>query len=195
MRKPGRPSATATDAGSKKEEIAKVAGRHFAKSGFAKTTIRLIASDAGVDPKLVMHYFRSKERLFAETLSLPFDPKRMTGLLSTVPTKMWGSTLARLLYLRSPKGVPVEILEGVIRAAASHDEATQVLREFYRDNFFGVFRQLNLPNAEIKAVAVSSILAGFVFTERVINVQSLTNTSTGQRQKLLATLIQAAIDN
>jgi AcrR family transcriptional regulator len=39
-----------------------------ARAGYGGATIRAIAGEAGVDPALVMHYFGTKESLFAATL-------------------------------------------------------------------------------------------------------------------------------
>src|SRR5882762_2874754 len=47
------------------------ARRLFAESGYDRTTIRAVATAAGVDPGLVMHYFSSKELLFAQATATP----------------------------------------------------------------------------------------------------------------------------
>ncbi|MDT4999513.1 MAG: hypothetical protein QOK12_1618, partial [Mycobacterium sp.] len=38
----------------------------FGQNGFERTTIRSVASAAGVDPALVMHYFANKDTLVGE---------------------------------------------------------------------------------------------------------------------------------
>jgi AcrR family transcriptional regulator len=43
----------------------------FARDGFAGTTIRRIAADAGVDASQVMQFFRSKDDLFAAVMAVP----------------------------------------------------------------------------------------------------------------------------
>jgi AcrR family transcriptional regulator len=193
MRKPGRPKGSGSSGVDKREVISNAARRSFSKLGFEKTTIRLIAAEAKVDPKLVMHYFESKERLFAETLTLPFEPNEVAKALAVVPVDSWGKVMSRLLYSKSPLGRPIETLEGVIRAAASQDGAADTLREFYKNNLIKVFQELNLDNPSAKAVAVSSVLVGFVFTERVLNIQDLTETTKAQRRDMLSKLIQAAL--
>lgn len=55
--------------------ILAAARARFAASGFAGTTIRAVAADAGVDPALVHHYFGSKDDLFVAALELPVDPR------------------------------------------------------------------------------------------------------------------------
>jgi AcrR family transcriptional regulator len=51
-----------------KVAIARVAARKFAQDGYAHTTLRQIASEAGVDAALVIRHFGSKEGLFLETI-------------------------------------------------------------------------------------------------------------------------------
>jgi AcrR family transcriptional regulator len=46
----------------------------FAEHGFDRTTIRAVATSAGVDPALVMQYFGSKRGLFARALEVPVAP-------------------------------------------------------------------------------------------------------------------------
>jgi AcrR family transcriptional regulator len=51
----------------------------FADHGFAGTTIRGVASSAGVDAALVHHYFGTKDELFLAALELPVDPRKLIG--------------------------------------------------------------------------------------------------------------------
>ena len=49
------------------------ARRRFAELGYPRTTMRGIAADAGVDPRLITHFFGSKQELFV--VELPFEPE------------------------------------------------------------------------------------------------------------------------
>ena len=55
-RRPGAPDTKAA--------ILAAARNGFAASGFARTSVRAIAAEAGVDPALVHHYFGTKDELF-----------------------------------------------------------------------------------------------------------------------------------
>jgi AcrR family transcriptional regulator len=50
----------------KKEKILMAAQELFARSGYAGTTMKMVAEHAGVASGLVFHYFDSKENLFME---------------------------------------------------------------------------------------------------------------------------------
>jgi AcrR family transcriptional regulator len=65
---PGRRTAAET-----REHILNVASDAFVRSGYDGVGLREIAKTAGVDPRLVGHYFGSKEGLFAEALERTKD--------------------------------------------------------------------------------------------------------------------------
>lgn len=66
----GRP-AGGSDA---RQRLVDAARKRFAAQGFSATSVRSIASDAGVDASLINHHFGGKEGLLAEALDLPFNP-------------------------------------------------------------------------------------------------------------------------
>jgi AcrR family transcriptional regulator len=49
----------------------------FAERGFGGTSIRAVATAAGVDPALVHHYFGRKDDLFMAALQIPVDPREL----------------------------------------------------------------------------------------------------------------------
>lgn len=49
----------------------------FGEHGFARATMRGIATAAGVDAALVHHYFGTKDELFVAALALPVDPREV----------------------------------------------------------------------------------------------------------------------
>lgn len=63
-RRPGESTA--------REDILDAACERFAEVGYEATTIRSVATSAGVDPALVMHYFKNKEGLF-QAVAVDFE--------------------------------------------------------------------------------------------------------------------------
>lgn len=86
-RRPGRSGA--------KEKILAAARARFAENGFDKTSIRAVATDAGVDPALVHHYFGTKQQLFTAAIQLPFDPEATLRTILGVPKDELGKTILR----------------------------------------------------------------------------------------------------
>jgi AcrR family transcriptional regulator len=68
-RRPGSPDTSAA--------ILAAARTLFAERGYRATTIRAVASAAGVDAALVHHYFGTKDDLFLAAMELPVDPRRL----------------------------------------------------------------------------------------------------------------------
>src|SRR4029450_4446256 len=63
-----RPSSRAEQRRRTEARILDAAARVFAAAGYERTTIRAVASAAGVDAGLVMHYFGSKQQLFRRVI-------------------------------------------------------------------------------------------------------------------------------
>jgi AcrR family transcriptional regulator len=69
----------------------------FSRNGIANTSIRSIATDAGVDPALVHHYFGTKQQLFAAAIHIPIDPMQVIEPLRAIPVEQIGHVLPKLL--------------------------------------------------------------------------------------------------
>ena len=65
--------------------------------GFAGTTIRAVAAEAGVDPALVHHYFGTKDDLFLAALEIPVDPRALVPAVFDEGVDGAGERLLRLL--------------------------------------------------------------------------------------------------
>ena len=85
------------EAGSDTKGLILAAARSaFASAGYEATSLRGIAREAGVDPALVMHYFGSKDRLFAAVMRLPDDLFQKDVALNTDGTTDVGERVAEL---------------------------------------------------------------------------------------------------
>ncbi len=190
----GRPSAEGKQSEPKKAIIAKVAAKSFAKVGYEKTTIRLVADAAEVDPKLVMHYFGNKESLFVSTLKIPFNPKVVLAGLKLLPRAQWGARMADVFFSEVGSKNPQRTLTGVIRASVSEPAAAEMFKSFYVEQILvPLLTGLDVDNPMQRAIAVSSVMTGFVFTSQIIDLQSLAGSNLANRKKLLGQLIQVAL--
>ena len=186
-RQPGRPSSKSVDT---RGAIMKAATEQFRDLGYEKTTIRSVATAAGVDPKLVMHYFGNKQKLFVETMGVPMTVQRAVSVLKLTPKPLRGRALAEAIF-QAQKNEEDAQLVGMIRAAATEPEAAQMIRELYvKEAMLKVVQALELDNAELRAVMLTSLLSGFVFTSRIVHLQDLSSASNAQRKAILGKLIQ-----
>ena len=188
--RPGRPKGTNRDT---KAKIAKIAARQFSEIGYDKTTIRSVAEASQVDPKLVMHYFGNKEKLFASTMAMPLEASAALTLLSLVPKKQWGARITDVVWL-SKKSKASRVLVGIIRASASEDKAAEMLRDFYTENLFNpMLATLNVDNKEIRSVMLSSLMVGYTFNNEILNLFDSLGVSDKKTKSLFAKSVQTIL--
>ncbi|MET0423811.1 MAG: TetR family transcriptional regulator [Actinoplanes sp.] len=89
MTAPARPRR---DAARTRLLLLDAARRRFVQDGYAATTVRDIADDAGVNVALISRYFVSKEGLFEQCLSAAVDELRSTV---EVPLERIGEAIVR----------------------------------------------------------------------------------------------------
>jgi AcrR family transcriptional regulator len=176
-----RPAGSGT-----REAIAAAARRQFGDMGYQRASLRSIAGEAGVDPRLVLHFFGSKQQLFASVVELPFDPETTFDTLMAAGEQGLGRRVAEFLLgiLDSPEGR--KTATGLIRAAASEEEAAATIRDL-------VAQRLLLPLAsrvgrdrpELRASLVASQIVGLAMARHVVG---LTPLATASRAELVAAL-------
>ncbi|MDT5064510.1 MAG: hypothetical protein QOK02_665 [Mycobacterium sp.] len=92
-KRPGRPPGPSDT----RDRILASARELFARNGIDKTSIRAIASGAGVDAALVHHYFGTKQQLFVAAVEIPIDPRLVLEPLRDSPVDELGLKLPSLL--------------------------------------------------------------------------------------------------
>ena len=114
-----------------RQAILEAARARFASDGFVATTIRQVAADAGVDAALVMQFFRSKDELFAEVMSV--SPNALARLSAAFegPDECLGERVVHA-FLEVWEGSPrdSEPLMAMLRGAIVNEHARAQLREF-----------------------------------------------------------------
>jgi AcrR family transcriptional regulator len=191
VRRGRRPGTSTT-----RQAILDAARARFAGDGFAATTIRRVAADAGVNPSLVMQFFTSKEELFAAVMSI--SPKSLARF-STVfdgPDEHLGERVVRA-YLEVWEGVPEdsEPLMAMLRGAIANEQAGTQLREFIQARLLEGMgtRQLDDPDAALRAGLASSMLVGLVVGRRLVGVPILANADVETLVALAAPAIQSVL--
>ncbi|WP_152351387.1 TetR/AcrR family transcriptional regulator [Brachybacterium subflavum] len=185
-RRPG-PSST-------REQVLEAARARFAADGFASTTIRRIAADAGVDPSQVMQFFGTKERLYAAVLEIPDAALEQFATAFDGPEAGLGERVVRS-FLAAWEGSPQisEPLMAMLRGAIVHDVARDQLREFIQARLLeGVRGRATGDESELamRAGLVSAMLVGVVMGRRVIGVPTLAEADPERIVDVLAPAVQ-----
>lgn len=154
-------------------ELLEAARRTFAERGYDGTTVREVAARAGVDARLVAHYFGSKAELFREVVRFPLDPAQalpvvLGGGLDGLGTRLVGFFLETL---DSAEGQPAL---GLLRSALTTQDATALLREFVRREVVGrVARALPADRPETRAALAGSQLVGLAVARYIVALPPL----------------------
>ena len=109
-----------------KAAILAAARSQFAANGFRGTTIRAIATDAAIDPAMVMRYFGNKDGLFAAAV----DTDLLLPDLVGVARSKLGETLVAH-FIDRWEGDPGEVMLTLLRSAVSDDAAADRMRTIF----------------------------------------------------------------
>ena len=160
-------------AGGTKEKIQAAARSHFTRVGYEGATIRGIAAAAKVDPKLVLHYFGSKEGVFRAAMDFPFDPAAALPALLQPGLDGLGTRIARF-FLESWESRGGSRVLALIRSAVSNEGAAALLRDFVtREVLARVAEALELDQPRLRASLVGSQLVGLAVLRYVLKVEPL----------------------
>jgi AcrR family transcriptional regulator len=175
-----------------REAIGAAARRQFAERGYAATTIRAVADEAGVDPALVLHYFGSKDELFAASVEWPFDPaEELTRILARGPEHA-AEPLVRLFVTTWDREEGRNTIVALLRAAMTHEGAERLFREFVTVRVFGPLAEA-LGGGEEAALRVNlagSQLIGLGVARYVLRVEPLASLPSPGVVALVAPAVQ-----
>ncbi|MDE3075343.1 MAG: TetR family transcriptional regulator [Chloroflexota bacterium] len=182
-RRPGQPTT--------RELILKTARQAFAASGYSATSLRGIARAAGVDPGLVVHYFGTKDNLFARALGLPLSPTALIDQLLAAGLDGLGERLVRTFVSIWDDPSTRAPLLALIRSAVSHEESAASVRQFIGEEMAGrLAALLGGPDAHLRATAVGAQLFGLALLRYILQLEPLASTDPDQLAKTVGPAIQ-----
>ncbi|MGA8455249.1 MAG: TetR family transcriptional regulator [Streptosporangiaceae bacterium] len=174
-----------------RDQILAVARRRFATRGYDATSLRGIATDAKVDPALLIHYFGTKEGLFTAATGLP------TGL-SEVFAGQQGQTLRDFAeslvrsYLRFvDSDQSRNAILALVRSAVSNEKAAGMLREFLAAELLPVIAsRTGHENAPLRAGLVAAQLMGVAMLRHVVRLDPVAGATPDEIVALVAPVIE-----
>jgi AcrR family transcriptional regulator len=173
--------------------ILDAARARFAGDGFAATTIRRVAADAGVDASLVIQFFGSKAELFAAVMSISPDALARFSTAFEGPDEHLGERVVRA-YLDAWEGTDSEPLMAMLRGAIANDQASAQLRDFIQSRLLdGVKSRAVGEDAAIRAGLASSMLVGIIVGRRIVGVPTLADLDLETLVALVAPAVQSVL--
>jgi AcrR family transcriptional regulator len=176
-----RPGTTQT-----REQIAVAARLQFAELGYDRATFRGIATAAGVDPALVVHFYGSKDELFREVMTLPPEAADALIAIAGHPVEELGRRLAELAVALLENPATRAIVLGRIRSAASHPEAAALVRETVTRDLGRLTAAITADRPDARAVLVGSTVVGVALARYVVLVEPLASMPAADVVDLLA---------
>jgi len=157
-----------------RDAILRAARRRFGALGYERTTIRGIAGEAGVDPALVLHFFGSKEDLFAESIRLVIDPGALVPAILAGPRTRLGERVVRVALELWGRPEIRDVFLSILRSAASNEAAAAALRRFItREVLMPLAEASGMPNAPLRAALTGSQIVGMAVARYVVKVEPL----------------------
>ncbi|BBX59453.1 HTH-type transcriptional regulator BetI [Mycobacterium shottsii] len=157
--------------------IVTTARRLFAESGYEQTSVRDIASAAGVDPALIRHYFGSKAKLFRSIVGWPFEADAMSALILSGDRDELGARLTRVFLEAWERPESRSPLLAILRGAATHEESTTLVRQFFQDQMYPQLAQpLPGPDTELRIDLAMAQLLGIAYLRHVLRLEPIAST-------------------
>ena len=186
-RPPGRrPGPTQT-----RESILAAALAKFVEDGYVATTIRAVATAAGVDQALVLHYFGSKDRLFAAALRTTAPTEHLMPVFDEGGPADLGVRLTDRYLLLWEQPPTADRIAAILGAASTSPSAASMVSDFVID---AVMRPLacalGSPDADLRASLASSHLFGTAVARYLIKVPPLASFHRGALVAVLGPVIQ-----
>jgi AcrR family transcriptional regulator len=157
--------------------ILDAASRVFVTAGYERATIRAVASAAGVDAGLVMHYFGSKQELFRRVIgaapvpAVSGGPEQATEqILATLADRLANEPVASLAILRS---------------MLTNPEAASVISEGMARYQAQIAQAIPADDASLRAALISAVILGVTVSRHLIKSDELASADPAQVISLL----------
>ncbi len=174
-------------------EIIEAARRVFGQVGYDRASLRAIASEAGVDPALIHHYFDGgKPILFAESMHLGSDPHVVVQLVDRAvagagagPAPTLGQAIvAGFLAMWDSADAEAGASPGssfvtFVQAASASPAAADAVREFLAERIWSKAAAHDIPveHRRRNQSLVASQLMGLGFARYVLRLEALVDAS------------------
>ncbi|WP_371599070.1 TetR/AcrR family transcriptional regulator [Streptomyces sp. NBC_00564] len=188
----GSTDTTGTDKRSDrtKAAILRAARERFAAQGYERTTIRAVASDADIDPSMVMRYFGNKAHLFDAALAIDLRLPDLTD----VPAEKLARVLVRHFLDRWEGNPADEALLVLLRSAVTNEHAATRMHEIFASQVAPTLAAaLGPETARRKAGLVSAQLLGLGLTRYLLRLPAVTALTRDEVEDGLAPAVEAVL--
>ena len=172
---------------SSRDAIHEAASRLFRERGYARTSVRDIAGEAGVDPALVIRHFGGKEPLFLDTVALEAGAMAFDGPRESLGERFIAELLAQREGVR-------DVFLALVRASDADGVASR-LRTEHEQHFVEPFRALlDGPDADLRARLAAAVVGGLLHSLWVVGDEGLLTADRDALTARAGALLQSRLD-
>jgi AcrR family transcriptional regulator len=172
-----RPSSRAEQRRRTEARILDAATQVFFGAGYDRATIRAVASAAGVDPGLVMHYFGSKQELYRRVIESAPVPE-FSGTPAEATEQLLAGFADRLA------STPVASL-ALLRSMLTNPEAAEAASTGIARYAAQIAQAIPADDADLRAAIISALTLGITVSRHLIKADELATADPEQVIELL----------
>ncbi|SEM95228.1 transcriptional regulator, TetR family [Sphingomonas gellani] len=164
------PTATPPRSQPTRDRILEAARLVFAREGYERATVRLVAAEAAVHPSMITRYYGTKEHLFALAARIDLGLPDVT----TLERDSISPALARhFVDLWEGPGTGGR-LQALLRASVSHEAARLALVAMFDEQVLATVRRIaGVSRPERSAALIASQLLGIAFSRYVARIPAV----------------------
>ena len=172
-----RPNSRAEQRRRTEERILDAATQVFFAAGYERATIRAVASAAGVDPGLVMHYYGSKQELFRQVIDAA-----PVGEVSAAPGQAAEQILAALAErLANEPVASLALLRSMLTTPEAATAASAAIARYQAQ----IAAAIPADDAGLRAAIISAITLGVMVSRHLIKSDDLASADPAEVISLL----------
>ena len=172
-----RPGSRAEQRRRTEARILDAATQAFFSAGYDRTTIRAVATAAGVDAGLVMHYFGSKQELYQRVIEAAPVPE-----ISGAPGQAAEQILATLAdRLARTDGPSLALLRSMLTNPEAASAASTGIARYEAQ----IAQAIPTADADLRAAVISAITLGLTVSRHLIKADDLATADPAQIIDLL----------
>jgi AcrR family transcriptional regulator len=162
----------------------------FADLGYERTTIRLVAAQAGVDPALVMQYYGSKEQLFAAAAR---RTKQHRSVLTASRDELPRASLTDL-FDNMESEADREAVSALLRNCLTHPEAARIMRdEVMCERSRTIAATIGGEDAELRAGLMAACMIGVSVARYAMEIPAVAAASREDIERLMEPVLRVLV--
>ncbi|WP_163505604.1 TetR family transcriptional regulator [Fodinicola acaciae] len=176
-----------------RQRILAAAREHFRAHGYAGTTVRAVAAEAGVDPAMVFYFFGNKQGLFGAAIDMYAGLPPAIDAMFAAGLDGIGDRLVRTLVENMDQSdkAPLALLNG---PGPQPDYVEGLLREYIEREITGrLTALLDAPDAAMRVGMVNVQLLGLAVTRYVIKLEPIASATVNELVERFGAIAQRCL--